>query len=109
MTGKDVYPHRPDLYGKMFWVCLPHNAYVGCHPGTTNPLGTLATKETREARKRAHEAFDALWKSKGMTRLRAYGALAVHLGLPVSKTHIGSFDAETCEKVVSWVRGRSGT
>lgn len=32
VTGKTIYPHRPDLVAKRFWQCAPCDAYVGCHP-----------------------------------------------------------------------------
>ena len=61
VTGDKVYPHRKDLYSKWFWRCEPCNAYVGCHPGTKNPLGTLANQELRAWRLQAHHAFDPIW------------------------------------------------
>ena len=54
------------IYGRsygMTWVCERYpscGAYVGCHPGTTTPLGRLADKKLRAAKKAAHAAFDPL-------------------------------------------------
>jgi hypothetical protein len=101
VTGKTVYPHRRDLQGKYFWLCAPCEAWVGCHPGTTNPMGRLADSELRKAKSEAHDSFDTLWHKKGMTRKQAYSCLANSLGIPAHLCHIGLFDVATCKKVVS--------
>jgi hypothetical protein len=98
--GDRIYPRRPDLHAKRFYLCAPCDAYVGCHNGTTNPLGRLADRRLRAAKIRAHEAFDPLWKSNVMTRAEAYAWLAKTLGIPPEKCHVGVFDVETCERVV---------
>lgn len=49
VNGHVIYPHRPDLLEKKFYWCKPCDAYVGCHPGTANPLGRLANAELRRA------------------------------------------------------------
>lgn len=95
-----------EVYGKSYgpiWICRDCNAYVGCHRGTCRPLGTLANEETREARKRAHAAFDPLWRGKFMGRNQAYRALAKKLGIEKKDCHIGMLDAETCRRVVAVV------
>lgn len=76
-------------------------AYVGCHPNTFIPLGTLATAPIRDARKKAKAAFNPLWEDGGMSRSAAYSWLAAQLGLRDKETcHIGWFDVETCRRVV---------
>ncbi len=45
--GTEVYPHRPDLQAKQFWLCGPCDAYVGCHKNSDTPLGRLANAELR--------------------------------------------------------------
>jgi len=85
------------------WICnnWPEcNTYVGCHPGTSKPLGTLAGGELRGLRKRAHNAFDWSWKHGGMTRDGAYGLLREKLNIPESEAHIGMMDAETCKRTI---------
>lgn len=103
--GDVIYPHRPDLHHKPFYLCPPCGAYVGCHPGTETPLGRLADDELRKAKQRAHAAFDPLWKAKGrckkMTRRAAYEWLAGQLEIDASDCHIGMMDVETCERVVA--------
>lgn len=90
-------------YGEWPWafLCADCGAYVGLHPFTSIPLGTLADASTRDARKRAKAAFNPLWQGHRMTRAEAYAWLANSLGLPsVDVCHIGWFDAATCKRVV---------
>lgn len=104
VVGKAIYPHRPDLYGLNFYQCRPCDAYVGCHKGTTDPLGRLANAELRAAKSRAHLAFDPLWKNKFFrSRTRAYNWLAAQLKIEKSECHIGMFDAAMCRRVVALV------
>jgi len=107
--GDVIYPRRPDLAEKKFWICKPCNAYVGCHKGTPEPLGRLADAELRQAKMDAHEAFDALWSNGEMKRGAAYRWLAEKLGIAIEKCHIGMFDIDTCRKVVEVVASRGGT
>lgn len=100
VTGSVVYPHLPSLASKPFHACLPCKAWVGCHPGTTNALGNVANSELRQARSRAHAAFDPIWQSKGMSRRAAYGWLAHQLRLPGSRCHIAQLDIALCQQVV---------
>lgn len=114
VTGKTIYPHRPDLVAKKFWQCAPCDAYVGCHPpahrngkggqgdGTT-PLGRLANAELRKANRRAHDAFDPLWQARHMSRQSAYKWLAEQLGISPENCHIGMMDVEGCNAVVAAV------
>lgn len=102
--GDKVYPHRPDLKSKNFYLCEPCGAYVGCHPGSTRALGRLADAKLRSAKMAAHNNFDRLWKSKRISRSAAYGRLSKALGLAPEQTHIGMFDVSQCLRVVELVR-----
>lgn len=102
--GDVVYPHRHDLYAKWFYLCRPCDAYVGCHPGTTKPLGRLANAELRKAKNAAHAAFDPLWKDGKRKRKEAYAWLATQIGVAGKNCHIGMFDVETCRRVVEVCR-----
>lgn len=99
--GVEIYPHRPELMYRAFWVCDNCDAYVGCHPGTTTPMGRMAGPELRAMRQNAHRAFDPLWRSGRFTRSGAYVWLAGRLGIPAQNCHIGYFDAETCRRVAA--------
>lgn len=107
VNGHAIYPQAgPWLGRKPFWLCSGCNAYVGCHPGTTRPLGRLANAELRRWKIEAHKAFDPLWKSGGMTRREAYHWLAGQLDIPGRQCHIGMFDEATCRRVVELVAQR---
>lgn len=94
------------IYGKSYgpsWVCVNYpqcDAYVGCHPGTKRPLGRLANYQLRDAKKRAHAAFDQLWRSGKLNRSYAYQLLAEALGIPAKECHIGMMDVELCLRVI---------
>ena len=93
-------------YGEWPWAlrCSGGESYVGLHPFTAIPLGTLADAATREARKQAKAAFNPLWQEGGMSRTQAYTWLADRLGLPdIGACHIGWFDIAQCRKVIEVV------
>ena len=104
--GDAIYPHRPDLFAKRFYLCESCDAYVGCHGNTVIPLGTLANEPLRRARNRAHTAFDPLWKLGEMRCGDAYGWLAEKLGISKKETHIALFTETQCLDVVNAVRER---
>jgi len=74
----------------------------GAHPDG-KPLGKPGDRATRSARKRAHEAFDQLWKPAGarMTRGQAYAWLEGYFDLDEDEAHIGNFDSTQCEELVA--------
>lgn len=103
LVGGDViYPHRKDLAAKKFWHCAPCKAWVGCHPGSSNPLGRPANAELRLWKQNAHAVFDALWKGPNaeMSRTQAYKWLQQAMGLTVREAHIGEFDVAQCKRLV---------
>lgn len=103
--GDRIYPHRPDLYGKRFWLCAC-GAYCGCHSATTRPLGFPCGPETRRARMAAHEVFDPLWRSRSMDRRAAYSWLADRMGIEPEACHIGMMTAAQAWQVVELCRQR---
>ena len=98
--GEAIYPHRPDLFYKSFWLC-ECGAYCGCHSGTTAALGFPCGAKTRKARMLAHTAFDPIWKNGQMTRKGAYVWLAQITGVPYNECHIGNMNAEQAMAVVN--------
>lgn len=90
------------------WGCDVPGCTVASWTGSTS---TPADDETRALRKECHARFDPLWQ-KGATfsrpglggrsnrRRAAYSWLAERLGLSVSKTHFGMFDAAMCKKAL---------
>ncbi|MDR6886101.1 MULTISPECIES: zinc-finger-containing protein [Variovorax] len=97
-------------YGEWPWalMCTGCDSYVGLHPFTGIPLGTLATPEMRRARSAAKDAFNPLWQDGPMTRSDAYAWLASALGIAdVEQCHIAWFDVAQCAAVVAAVKART--
>lgn len=99
VTGEKIYPHRPDLYGKKFYLCEPCDAYVGCH-SDGKPMGRLANLRLRQLKSMAHAVFDPLWKSKALSRTKAYAWMATRMDLEIHHCHIGHFDEDQCLSVI---------
>ena len=103
VQGYVLYPHRQDLFDKKFYFCRQCSAYVGCHPGTQEPLGTLANAELRSIRSQVHKVFDLIWKSRKKTRRQAYQWLADKLKIKNENCHIALFDIDMCEKAIEFI------
>jgi len=103
--GRRAYPHRPDLFSKVFWFC-GCGAFVGCHPCGNKPLGAPAGKATKRARMDAHEAFDRLWKGRQMGRSEAYRWLASTLGIEARDCHIGHMTEAMARRVAEVSRAK---
>jgi len=103
--------NNSQIYGKEYgdwpWAyrCVGCEAYVGMHPKTYIPLGTLADAETRNARKLGKKPFETVWQSKHMTRSEAYRQLAAHMGISASECHFGLFSVEQCRHAWKWATG----
>lgn len=110
LNGFQVYGQKALLHGwdkKNFYSCFICDALVGCHPGTTRPLGTMANRPLRKLRGQVHEVLDRSWKKakdKGAARLRAYGQLAEKLGIPDEECHVGMFDEQRCRDALEVLR-----
>ena len=104
VDGTVIYPNRPDLKDKNFWLCVPCDAFVGCHRANigfgdgTRPFGTLADADLRLARRNAHLAFDSLWATKP-DRRAAYRWLAEEMQINIANCHIAMFDLDQCAQV----------
>lgn len=87
-------------FGKWPWIykCCDCDAYVGMHPSTSIPLGTLADRATREWRKVAKELFFQWIEEQTLTRTEAYKRLALMMGLSRAETHFGMFSVEQCKE-----------
>lgn len=119
-SGQVELVNNERIYGKPYgewpWAFLCTGAgcgaYVGLHPFTHIPLGTLADEATRDARKRAKAVFNPRWEGvqhgRKKARTAAYTWLAAQLGLEdVNTCHIGWFDVATCERVIEVCGGQS--
>lgn len=133
VAGDVAYPARFDLAHVKVWRCQRCDALVGCHKegapvrapdgsitvsDGTIPLGSLANKELREARKEAHRMFDPLWRdSKRMKRTEAYRWMADQLGIELEDAHVARLEFEQCVKLMhaienltrSWKKRASAT
>lgn len=102
--GQEIYPHRPDLLHKTFFKCPAcPGVYVGCHPGTVEPLGLMADKKLRDLKMKAHAMFDPWWRSKKMKRHHCYGRLAKEMNIPRSECHFGMFRAHQLIEAMSLI------
>src|SRR3990167_4955926 len=92
-----------EIYGRnygrsyMMWYCRKDNAYVGCHNNTKRPLGTMANRELREWRKKAHSHIDPIWQSGELARAQVYARLTKAFGKQI---HVGESDIETCKRIL---------
>ena len=83
-----------------FYQCQNCNARVGCHPGSTRPLGNLANEALRMKRLETHHVFDSFWKERGMSRTQAYKWMAQKMRLSEELAHIGGFEMDRCQKLI---------
>ena len=96
--------HHNYIYGMAYsdwpWVyfCEDCRAYVGMHPHTDLPLGTLANAVVRKARKRERVAFTELqdWLGVNQNEMREW--LAGQMQMPVEQCHWAMFDEATAVK-----------
>lgn len=103
--GKEIYPHRKDLYQLPFWKCDACGNYVGCHYKTENrirPLGCIPTQAIREARKAIHAIIDPWWKNRVVSRKQVYADLNKEFGPKFRTARIRSI--EEANKVLDFVR-----
>jgi hypothetical protein len=93
--GKEIYPHRLDLYDLPFWKCDTCGNYVGCHHKTKNrtrPLGNIPSKEIKQARTKIHFLLDPLWKSGKIKRQQAYAYIKHRIGYDYHTGEIKDID-----------------
>ncbi|AZD50539.1 zinc-finger-containing protein [Pseudomonas chlororaphis] len=94
------------IYGREFgewpyaYRCDDCGAYVGLHPSTDIPLGTLATAQLRKDRNLSKAMFHKVKERRGLTRSLAYEWLAGKMGIPVGQCHFGWFDQDECAQAM---------
>lgn len=91
---------RLGLEREKFYQCQNCNARVGCHKGSTRPLGNLANEALRMKRVETHQVFDSFWKERGMSRTQGYKWMAKKLRLSEELAHIGGFEMDRCQKLI---------
>ena len=105
-----------EIYGNetrkdLLYVCRNYPAcqsYVRASAGSKVPRGPLANGELRHMRILAHRTFDQLWQSGAMPRDAAYRWMADYFCIPLSKAHIGQFDAYRCRELIQKCEGILG-
>lgn len=97
VENSEIYGGRSFGDWPYAYLCRNCFASVGLHPGTDLPLGTLADKPLREARKTCKAPFEQIWRDY-MTRKQAYAWLADQLGIPGEQCHFGLFDIALCHQ-----------
>lgn len=95
-----VYGRRYGNSYMAYW-CKPCNAMVGVHENDpARPLGTMANKELREWRIKAHAAIDPIWKDGRLKRQKVYQWLCRHFQYEV---HIGQSNVAQCQAIIAAV------
>lgn len=106
VNGATIYPHRPDLYQKVFLQC-PHckNYTMADEIKSTDSFKTwerrhrkktIPTATSRRSRYKIHKLIDPVWKSGIMSRANIYKRLSVATG--VKNYHNGSLCDEEIER-----------
>jgi hypothetical protein len=93
--GKEIYPHRKDLYSLPFWRCDACGNYVGCHHKTkdrTRPLGNIPTPNMRIVRKEIHKILDPLWEGGAWDRKKLYRVISDRIGWTYHTAKIRSIE-----------------
>ncbi len=104
------FVYRRDYGPVYFCTCKPEGVYVGCHKGTSNPLGTLADESLRALRKKVHAAFDPYWlwaeegKVRRETRGNMYELLAKAMNITKSECHVSHFDNARAEHALEVIK-----
>jgi len=94
--------NNKEIYGKSYgswpyaYRCTICHSYVGLHPFTDIPLGTLADASLRKARKENKEPFEMLHRKGLLSRNEAYKKLSEKLNIPLEECHFGWFDEKRC-------------
>lgn len=102
--GPVTLVNNAEIYGRSYgdwpfaYRCSPCDAFVGLHPLTDIPLGTLANKELREARKTAKAAFRAAQQRLRLKRTEMYIWLATQMGIDRDVCHFGWFEVDQCRE-----------
>ena len=107
VPARNVYGpavERLGLKNEYIYQCQNCTARVGCHRGTTRPLGNVGNETLRLKRMETRQIFDAFWKRKGMSRSKGYKWLAKQMGLPERLAHIGGFEMDQCQQVIDLCR-----
>lgn len=103
VTGKEIYPHRKDLYPLKFYQCQFCQGYVGVHKGTLKPLGYIVSNKIKKARMKIHDIIDPIWKNKKMKRKEVYKKISNHIGKKFHTAEIKTIDE--ADEILKFLQG----
>lgn len=114
-NGKEIYPHRKDLFKVPFYKCDKCGNYVGTHHKSKDrlkPLGSIPTPKIRELRREIHKEIDWLWRDAGMSRSEVYSEMSKAIGREFHSADVSS--VKEAERILSialkpfgqWVEGK---
>lgn len=99
-TGKEIYPHRQDLFDKQFLKCKVCGNYKSFN-GKDKPT-LIPTAELRNARRKIHAILDPLWQSGKIKRGQAYAYITHRIGYQYHNESLRSIDeARKAYKIVA--------
>lgn len=103
-TNDKVYSSKK--YGEWPWIymCNDCKSYVGMHPFTNIPLGSLANYELRMLRTQSKKVFYEYMDSTGISRTQAYVNLAKAMKMTVNECHFGWFKEDDCKRAIVALR-----
>lgn len=100
VCNSEIYNGRTYGDWPYAYLCSGCRAYVGLHPDTDVPLGTLANDRLRKDRNLSKDMFHKFKENRGLTRTLAYEWLAAQMGIPVAECHFGWFEHEQCAQAL---------
>lgn len=101
VSNSEIYNGRAYGDWPYAYLCSDCKAYVGLHPDTDIPLGTLADAQLRKDRNAAKGAFHRVKEKRGFSRSLAYQWLAGKMAIEVGECHFGWFDHSACAKALA--------
>ncbi len=101
VSNAEIYNGREYGDWPYAYLCTDCKAYVGLHPDTDIPLGTLAALQLRKDRNTAKDAFHRVKDQRGFSRSLAYQWLAGKMGIEVGVCHFGWFDQDECARALA--------
>ena len=102
VSNSEIYNGRSYGDWPYAYLCADCKAYVGLHPDTDIPLGTLAAPQLRKDRNTAKDAFHRVKEQRGFSRSLAYQWLAGKMGIEVGVCHFGWFEQDDCARALAF-------
>ncbi|MEI2416153.1 zinc-finger-containing protein [Orrella sp. JC864] len=96
-SNAEIYRGRKFGDWPYVYLCDACGAYIGLHPDTDLPLGTMANADLRALRKSTKRLFfDVAEHFFHGQRDRTYAWLAQVMGIDARRCHFGLFDIDAC-------------